>query len=114
MFGRRKVPPRHSPDSPPPPPGGKEPFPIDKMDRALDGAIRLLTRTFDEANVHAGKLAIRGPVPSGVTGALAECTSYRGQDDGSLTSETVQAKRAAAERWSLRVSAATSVAGSWW
>lgn len=83
MFGRRKNPVGGGPATPPP--GGKEPFPIEKMDRALDGAIRLLTRALDEANVDAGKLAIRGSVPSGVTDALAACTSYRGQDDGSLT-----------------------------
>ena len=80
MFGRRKEPPAD-----PPPPGGKEPFPIDKMDAALDGAIRLFTRALDEAGVDAGALAIRGEVPANVTQALAECTTYRGQDDGGLT-----------------------------
>jgi hypothetical protein len=55
------------------------------MDRALDGAIRLFTRVLDDAGVDAGGLAIRGPVPPGVTQALAECTTYRGEDDGGLT-----------------------------
>ena len=80
MFGRRKEPPAS-----PPPPGGREPFPIEKMDRALDGAIRLFTRVLDKAGVDAGELAIRGPVPNGITQALADCTTYRGQDDGNLT-----------------------------
>ena len=83
MFGRRKSPVGDNPATPPP--GGKEPFPIDKMDRALDGAIRLLTRALDEAGDDPGKLAIRGAVPVGVTQALAECTTYRGAVDGSLT-----------------------------
>lgn len=80
MFGRRKEPPAN-----PPPPGGKEPFPIGKMDAALDAAIRLFTRALDEAGVDAGELAIRGEVPANVTQALAECTTYRGQEDGGLT-----------------------------
>ena len=81
MFGRRKEP----PSSPPPPPGGAEPFPIDKMDSALDGAIRLFTRALDDAGVDCGELAIRGEVPANVTQALAACTTYRGEDDGGLT-----------------------------
>ena len=87
MFGRRKTPFGGAPESspPPPPPGGKEPYPIGKMDDALDGAIRLFTRTLDHAGVDAGKLAIRGAVPAGVTAALANCTTYRGEDDGGLT-----------------------------
>lgn len=84
MFGRRKVP-LGTPQGETPPPGGKEPFPIDKMDDALDGAIRLFTRVLDDAGVDAGALAIRGGVPTNVTQALAECTTYRGQDDGGLT-----------------------------
>jgi hypothetical protein len=86
MFGRRKVPFGSKPPEPPiPPPGGAEPFPIDKMDRALDGAIRLFTRVLDDAGIDPGPLAIRGEVPTGVTQALAECTSFRGQDDGGMT-----------------------------
>lgn len=83
MFGRRKQP--VQPPAGPPPPGGKEPFPIDKMDRALEGAIRLFTRVLDDAGVDPGALALRGPVPDGVTQALADCTTYRGQEDGGLT-----------------------------
>lgn len=83
MFGRRKSPVGDTPATPPP--GGKEPFPIEKMDRALDGAIRLLTRALDEAGEDSGKLAIRGAVPGGVTSALSNCTTYRGEDDGSPT-----------------------------
>lgn len=79
MFGRRKAPPAA------PPPMGPEPFPIDKMDAALEGAIRLFTRVLDDAGVDAGQLAIRGAVPVQVTKALAECTTYRGEDDGGLT-----------------------------
>ena len=80
MFGRRKEPP-----SSPPPGDGPEPFPIDKMDKALDGAIRLFTRALDDAGVDCGELAIRGEVPANVTQALAGCTTYRGEDDGGLT-----------------------------
>ena len=86
MFGRRKVPVGGSAAAPPPPPpSGKEPFPIEKMDRALEGAIRLFTRVLDDAGVDAGALAIRGEVPVRVTEALAACTTYRGEDDGGLT-----------------------------
>jgi len=85
MFGRRKVPVGGSPAAPPPPPSGKEPFPIEKMDRALDGAIRLFTRVLDDAGVDAGALAIRGEVPANVTQRLADCTTYRGEDDGGAT-----------------------------
>ena len=87
MFGRRKTPPGYAPPAPPSPPSGRgpEPFPIEKMDRALDGAIRLFTRALDQAGVDAGGLAIRGEVPTGVTQALADCTTYRGEEDGGLT-----------------------------
>jgi hypothetical protein len=78
MFGRRKHPPEMSgPGSPPPPPGGGEPFPIDKMDRALEAAIGLFTRALDEAGVDAGQLALRGQVPADVGGLVAGCTTYR-------------------------------------
>ena len=89
MFGRRKQPfgqkPVSTPPSPPAPPspptgGGGEPFPIDKMDHALDAVIRLFTRVLDDAGVDCGALAIRGPVPADVGGLLANCTTYR---DGS-------------------------------
>jgi hypothetical protein len=83
VFGRRKTPFGGPPS--PPPPGGKDPYPIDKMDSALDGAIRLFTRALDHAGVDAGRLAVRGAVPARVTAALADCTSYRGEDDGGLT-----------------------------
>ena len=77
MFGRRREPP-----SSPLPPGGREPFPIDKMDSALDGAIRLFTRVLDDAGVDSGGLAIRGEVPDNVEQRLANCTTYRGGADG--------------------------------
>lgn len=86
MFGRRKVPVVSGGQGlPPPPPAGNEPFPIEKMDRALDSAIRLFTRTLDDSGVDAGELAIRGDVPANVTRQLAECTTYRGEDGGGLT-----------------------------
>jgi hypothetical protein len=85
MFGRRKVPFGSEGNGPPPPPSGKDPFPIEKMDRALENAIRLFTRALDEAGVDAGELAIRGEVPPNVTKQLAECTTYRGEEDGGLT-----------------------------
>src|SRR5918994_2277000 len=79
MFGRRKVP--AGGPAVPPPPGGKEPFPIDKMDRALEAAIRLFTRVLDDAGVDAGALAIRGEVPADVGTLLAGCTTYRAADN---------------------------------
>jgi hypothetical protein len=85
MFGRRKLPFGASPPSPPPPPGGKEPFPIEKMDSALEGAIRLFTHVLDSAGVDAGELAIRGAVPEDVSSQLAACNTYRGEPDGSLS-----------------------------
>jgi hypothetical protein len=39
----------------------------------------------DEAGVDCGALAIRSDVPPEVTLALADCTTYRGEDDGGLT-----------------------------
>jgi len=62
-----------------------EPFPIDKMDRALEAAIKLFTKVLDDARVDAGGLAIRGAVPDNVSGLIADCTTYRGEDDGGLT-----------------------------
>lgn len=88
MFGRRKVPFGGLPEAPPPPPppSAKEPFPIEKMDRALDAAIRLFTRVLDDAGVDSGYLALRGdPVPEDVSGLIAGCTIYRGQEDGGET-----------------------------
>lgn len=82
MFGRRKVPVGEPPATPPSPPGGAEPFPIDKMDRALEAAILLFTRVLDDAGVDAGALALRGGVPGDVGGMLAACTSYRGGEHG--------------------------------
>ena len=79
MFGRRKEPFR-PPAPPPPPPGATEPFPIDKMDRALEATIRLFTRVLDDAGVDAGPLALRGPVPDNVGGLLANCATYRAGD----------------------------------
>lgn len=83
MFGRRKEPRGRPPTTPSP--GGGEPFPIGKMDAALDGAIRLFTKALDDAGVDAGALAIRGAAPANVSGALAECTTYRGEADDGLT-----------------------------
>ena len=88
MFGRRKVPfgsQPSTPSPPPAPPGGKDPFPIAKMDDALDAAIRLFTKVLDKAGADAGELAIRGPVPDNVSALVANCTTYRGEDDGGLT-----------------------------
>ena len=83
MFGRRKTPFGTSPTPPtPPPPGGQEEFPVGKMDDALEASIRLFTRVLDDAGVDAGGLAIRGEVPSGVGQMLAQCTTYRGGDNG--------------------------------
>jgi len=90
MFGRRKTPfgAQGSPSSitPPTPPSGAEPFPIDKMDGALDAAIRMFTRVCDDAGVDIGDLALRGrPVPAGVGTLLADCTTYRSDNQGGET-----------------------------
>lgn len=85
MFGRRKTPFGGNANPPPPPCGAGEPFPIDKMDNALEGAIRLFTKALDDAAIDSGALAIRGPVPGGVTAALSDCTTYRGEPDGGPT-----------------------------
>jgi hypothetical protein len=51
------------------------------MDRALEAAIRLFTRAFDNAGVDCGYLGLRGqPVPEDVSGMLARCTTYAGRD----------------------------------
>ncbi|NUT01130.1 MAG: hypothetical protein HOP96_09160, partial [Sphingomonas sp.] len=84
VFGRRKIP-AGTGSTNPPPPGNKEPFPIDKMDRALDGAIRLFTRAFDNAGVDPGPLAIREVVPENVSQSFADCTTFRGEEDGGQT-----------------------------
>ena len=85
MFGRRKTP-FGGNLNPPPPPVDKDPFPIEKMDCALDAAIRLFTRVLDDAGVDAGKLALRGQsVPDGVGALLADCTTYRGEENGGPT-----------------------------
>jgi hypothetical protein len=53
------------------------------MDRALEAAIRLFTRAFDEAGVDCGYLGLRGePVPENVSGIVARSTTYT-TDDGS-------------------------------
>jgi hypothetical protein len=83
VFGRRKVAFGEAPAAPPP--IGKEPLPVDKMDDALLAAIRLFTRVLDEAGVDAGGLAMRGDVPPNVTRMLADCVTYRGEDDGGIT-----------------------------
>src|SRR5689334_22635180 len=51
------------------------------MDRALEGAIRLFTRVFDDAGADCGYLGLRGqPVPEDVSGILARCTTYKSND----------------------------------
>lgn len=84
MFGRRKTPFGGNANPPPSPPQAGEPFPIDKMDHALDASIRLFTRVLDDAGVDAGSLALRGqPVPEDVGRLLASCTTY--EHDGKPT-----------------------------
>ena len=84
MFGRRNAGfGRKAP--PPPPPASFDPFPIDKMDRALEAAIRLFTKVLDDAGVDCGKLAIRGAVPPNVGSLIAECVTYRSEPDGDPT-----------------------------
>ena len=73
-FGRR-------PPAPPP----FDPFPINKMDRALEAAIRLFTKVLEGAGVHCGRLALRGDVPANVGALLADCTTYRAEPDGTST-----------------------------
>ena len=86
MFGRRKTPFGGNANPPPPPLGAGKPFPIDKMDNALDAAIRLFTRVLDDAGVDAGGLALRGqPIPADVGSLLASCTTYINERDGTPT-----------------------------
>ena len=87
MFGRRKVATGGSAATPPPPlPPSETRLPIEEMDRALDAAIRLFTRVFDDAGVACGYLALRGkPVPEDVSGLIARCTTYRESDAGNET-----------------------------
>jgi hypothetical protein len=87
MFGKRRVPFGGKPKAEPPipPGGGAEPYPIERMDAALDGAIRLFTRALDLAGIDMGSLAIRGSVPADVIQQLTDCTSFRGGEDGSPT-----------------------------
>lgn len=76
MFGRRatgfgsKAPP-----SPPP----SDWLSFDKMDAALDAAIRLFTHALDAAGQDCGALAIRGPKPAAVAQRLADCIVYPGE-----------------------------------
>jgi hypothetical protein len=81
MFGTRNT--GFGRKAPPPPPF--DPFPIDKMDRALEAAILLFTTVLDEAGVDCGQLALRGPVPANVGALLADCTTYRREPDGRPT-----------------------------
>lgn len=78
MFGRRTGFGTRAP-SPPPPPSDIWP-PHQKMDGALDAAIRLITRALDQAGYDCGRLAIRGPVPSNVAKLLADCIVYSGEN----------------------------------
>jgi len=81
MFGTRNS--GFGRKAPPPPPF--DPFPIDKMDRALEAAILLFTKVLDDAGVDCGRLALRGPMPADTGALIADCTSYRCEPDGEPT-----------------------------
>lgn len=79
MFGRRTGFGTRAPSPPPPPPSDIWP-PYQKMDSALDAAIRLITRALDSAGHDCGGLAIRGPVPTNVAKLLSDCIVYQGEN----------------------------------
>lgn len=83
MFGRRKVPFEGSSQGQGsiPPPGSVEPFPIGKMNDALEAAIMLFTKVLGDAGVDAGGLAIHGNPGPDVSDRLANCTTYRSKPD---------------------------------
>ena len=70
MFGRRKVPVGSGSQGQDgaAPPGSVEPFPTDKMNDALEAAIKLFTQTLEDAGINVGGLAMRG-VPGREGGA---------------------------------------------
>ncbi len=73
MFGRRKTPVNQAP----PPPSPPRPWePAEKMDRALEAAIRLYTEAFRTAGGDCMALGLPGAPPSGVAGLLADCVVY--------------------------------------
>lgn len=78
MFGRRTGFGTRAP-SPPPPPSDVWP-PYQKMNGALDAAIRLITQSLDQAGYDCGRLAMRGPVPSNVAKLLSDCIVYEGEN----------------------------------
>jgi hypothetical protein len=79
VFGRKKDPADGAA-------AGTEPFPVEKIDRALDAAIRLFTRVLDQAGLDCGYLPLRGsPVPADVGALVANCTTYLGEADGAPT-----------------------------
>lgn len=51
-----------------------------KIDRAMSAAIALLSATLAETGRDAGALALPGPIPTDVSGLIADCITYRGKD----------------------------------
>lgn len=79
MFGRRTTPIAFGPSNPPPPPPGDNWPPFDKMNSALDAAIRLFARALEQAGRDCEGLGTAGPPPPAVASLLADCVVYPGE-----------------------------------
>ena len=75
MFGVLK---RFFPAKPPMAPAPPTPSwePVDKLDAALDAAIKLFSRALEQAGKNGGKLALPGAPPANVSSTLAESVVY--------------------------------------
>src|SRR3954452_9685182 len=85
MFGKRKVPfdpqrPAPPPPPPPPPPPSGGWLPAEKMNGALEAAIRLFTQALTQAGQAAGGLGLAAAPPAGVAALLADCIVYPGEE----------------------------------
>ena len=78
MFGWRVADPaKDIRPLPAPPPADVWP-PFQKMDGALEAALRLFTQALEQAGQDCGGLGVRGPVPACVARLLADCVVYEG------------------------------------
>lgn len=76
MFGRKGL-------TSPPPPGSADDFEAivaagGKIDRAMSGAVALLTQVLADAGRDPGALGMSGPAPQNVAALIAECITYDG------------------------------------
>ncbi|QTD57581.1 hypothetical protein [Parasphingorhabdus cellanae] len=77
VFGKKAV---DTPPSPPPGPPVDSWEPEDKMIIALEAAIRLFSRTLEQAGLDCGRLALSGEPPAKVSLLLADCIVYSGKE----------------------------------